>query len=92
MGIDYNQMEGGYDKFVRGDLPIAPEQEPIPTMANKSIGQEKYAKRGYYDSIYEDESRNTADDMAADNAADTTDWKETDVRKKDISEEEKQGI
>jgi hypothetical protein len=44
--------------------------EPIPTKKNVSIGQAKYAKRNYGDSIYEDTTKMTEDDYEADERAD----------------------
>jgi hypothetical protein len=67
MGIDFNQMDGGYDKFVvdaNATIPN-PMSEPTPTDDEVSIGQEKYARREGAESIYKDETRNTADDNAA---------------------------
>ncbi len=65
MGIDYNQMEGGYDKYQVGQQPVNSEVAPIPTRPNVSIGQAKYAKRAGATSIYKDITRNTADDNEA---------------------------
>ena len=39
--------------------------EPMPTDEEVSIGQAKYAKRAGVESIYKDETRNTADDNRA---------------------------
>lgn len=80
-------MDGGYDKFVRGDLPVGPEIEPLPTDDEVSIGQEKYARREGSESIYKDETRNTADDNEASARAEATS-----ICEPDGETEESQGI
>ena len=97
MGINYNQMQGGYDKFKRDDwggqvrTPQSgnstemkvredvngSDNKPFPQQANFSvnaeatiptpmsepkpmrvIGETKYFKNGYGESIYADDTRN----------------------------------
>ena len=89
MGIDYNQMEGGYGKFKIDAEATIPNKmtEPMPTGDEVSIGQAKYAKRAGAESIYKDETRNTADDNQASMKAE-----KTNIYEVEGENEESQGI
>jgi hypothetical protein len=57
MGIDYNQMDGGYDKYVVDAEATIPNKMSDPKPM-RVVGEDKFEKDGFGESIYADDTRN----------------------------------